>query len=67
MQSIERSMAAAYSSGHGAAKSGMKVTENPFDPSAKTAVERVQAIMWVRGYGTGNPVDPEADVTERVG
>ena len=64
MDSIERSMVRAYHRGRGAVAAGIPVTDNPFNPASETAVERVQSIMWVRGYGSENPVNPEVDLEE---
>lgn len=54
---IELQMVEAYRAGLAAARSGAVVSTNPYDPKAGKAVERVCALMWVRGYGKGNPVD----------
>lgn len=63
--SAEQQMVEAYRAGLTAARSGQVVSTNPYDPQAPKAVERVCALMWVRGYGKGNPVDdfedPEAE------
>lgn len=67
MPSVEQLMAVAYRSGRSVAQRGGVVSENPYDATGPTAVERVRALMWVRGYGTGNPVSPEADVVEDRG
>lgn len=64
--SIEQQMVVAYREGLSAARAGQVRASNPHDPGAETAVERVLALMWVRGYGVGNPVEDDADIDVRV-
>jgi hypothetical protein len=61
--SVEREMVDAYRAGEVAARSGQLVATNPFDAEATTARDRVQALMWMRGYGAGNPVEDDAGET----
>lgn len=46
---------AAYRAGLASAQAGER-RRNPFSGTAETALERVQAILWARGYAAGNPI-----------
>lgn len=64
MAKLERDIAAAFRQGKQAAISGQLSTTNPFDSRHELASERVQALMWMRGYSAGNPIpDPEDEGT----
>lgn len=54
--SIEQDVVDAFRAGQRAARVGLLVSDNPFDVSSKQATVRVQARLWLRGYGVGNPV-----------
>lgn len=58
--SIEQAAAAlpmlrALAAGKTAGRDGQPVTACPYNPDAGTAVERVQARMWLRGYAQTRP------------
>ena len=50
---IPARMSAAYRDGEATAQAG-EPRRNPWRGDAETAVERVLAIMWARGYSAGN-------------
>lgn len=52
---LEARMAAAYKDGRDSAR-GREYRHNPHRGDASTAVERVLAVMWARGYSAGNPM-----------
>jgi hypothetical protein len=56
-------MSDAYRMGLVAARAGKTVSTNPFNPSDRLPSNRVQALMWMRGYGAGNPVEDDAGET----
>lgn len=56
---LEMRMVAAHQAGRDTA-TDKRPRVNPYDGSAATAVERVLAVMWARGYSAGNPVDLDA-------
>jgi hypothetical protein len=60
--SVEREMVQAYRAGEVAARSGQLVGTNPYGVGATTARVRVQALMWMRGYGVGNPVEDAVEI-----
>lgn len=58
---LEMRMLAAHEAGRDTAVE-KRPRVNPYDGSAITAVERVMAMMWARGYSAGNPVDLDAEL-----
>lgn len=54
---VEARAAAAYADGKATAAAG-EPRRIPFDGDAASAVERVCAVMWARGYSAGNPMPP---------
>lgn len=53
-RTVLRLAAAAYRAGASAAE-GSEPRRNPFDGASSSAVERVQARMWARGFSARNP------------
>jgi hypothetical protein len=52
---FEAQAAAAYKDGYATAHN-REPRRNPHDGAASTAVERVLAVMWARGFTAGNPI-----------
>ena len=52
---LEARMAAAFNDGRDTARA-REPRVNPWRGDADTAVERVLALAWARGYSAGNPV-----------
>lgn len=61
---LEVRMAEAYRAGVAAVKDRQPRASCPHARDAEDPQERVFALMWLRGWSAGNPVDLDADLPE---
>lgn len=61
---LEVRMAAAFRAGRQAVQKRKPLSECPYDRESEDSRERVCAIMWLRGWTAGNPVDLDAALPE---
>lgn len=61
---FEARMAEAYKAGQAAVEAREPRSACPHDGDAEDPRERVLALMWLRGWTAGNPVDLDAALPE---